>query len=86
MFTVEQARQAAEQTREERSEEPQSDKEPAKRIWLNTAQAAEYTGFSPFYIGQQTREGTLRAYKKGNQYRYLRRDLDIWMMKDLAGA
>ena len=52
----------------------------AGRIWFNTSQAAEYTGWSYDTVVRALREGTLQGQQRGagKHWRIHRDALDAW--------
>lgn len=57
---------------------------PVGRIWFNTAQAAEYSGYHPTTIRHVLQAGELvgTQRKDGGRWRIHRDDLDSWLRGD----
>lgn len=67
-------------------------KQPAQAAvrWLNTAQAATYTGFSRHYIRDAANSGRLKGYRsggnpRGSHWRFLAEDLDRFVTTAALG-
>lgn len=58
----------------------------ADRIWFDTKQAAEYTGWSAKTVVRALRDGTLKGHQTsaGHRWRIHRSDLDAWLRGESA--
>lgn len=55
------------------------------RVWMTTAQAAEYVAVDPVTLWRARRRGLLKVGSAGRTVRYHREELDRWLRSSGEG-